>query len=175
MDAWAGPFYAAALLLGAAGGLKAYDPTNTAGALRTLGIGIPRPVVRAGGAVELGIGAWALVTGAMVAAALVAASYLLFSVFVVVALRRHAPIGSCGCFGKVDTPPSRVHLVVNAGAVAVAIAVAVGGPVPLADVIADQPAAGVPFVILTLAAAGCAFLALTALPRLTHVVNLGER
>jgi len=166
MDAWAGPFYAAALLLAAAGALKAFDPTNTVGALRALGVGVPRPVVRGGGAIELIIGMWAVVTGAVVAALLVAASYLLFSVFVLVALRRQVPIGSCGCFGKVDTPPSRVHLVVNGGAVAVALAVAVGGPVPLVDVLADQPAAGVPFVIFTLTAVGGAFLALTALPRL---------
>jgi hypothetical protein len=171
MDAWSGPFFAAALLLAAAGALKVHDPTNTVGALRALGRPVPPLVVRLGGAVELGIGVWAVVAGSAVPALLVAASYVAFTGFVAVALLRRAPIGSCGCFGKVDTPPSAMHVVVNLGAVVAAVAVALGGPVPLADVLADQPAAGVPFVVFTLVAAGGAFLALTALPRLRLVAR----
>jgi hypothetical protein len=171
MDAWAGPFAAATLLLAAAGAAKAHDPATTVGALRAAGRPVPPGVVRAGGAVELGIALWALVTGALLPALLVAASYLAFTGFVVVALRRRTPIGSCGCFGKVDTPPSVVHVVVNLGAAAAAVAVALGGPLPIADVLADQPAFGIPFAALTLTATACAFLALTALPQLQQAVR----
>jgi hypothetical protein len=138
MDAWSGPFSAAALLLAGAGAMKAWDPVNTVGALRARGITVPPLAVRAGGVVELVIGIAAIVTGAAVPALLVAASYLAFTVFVAVALHRHLPIGSCGCFGKIETPPSAVHLVVNVAAAAVAVIVALGDPIPLADVLADQ-------------------------------------
>src|SRR4051794_33916874 len=127
MGAWAGPFLVAALLLTAAGALKAWDPTNTVGALRKAGLPAAPGLVRAGGVVEVVIGVTAVVTGAPAAAALVALSYALFTAFVVYALVRHLPIGSCGCFGKVDTPPSAVHIVLNLGAIVVATAVAVRG------------------------------------------------
>ena len=58
--------------------------------------------------------------GGPVFAALVAVSYLAFAGFVVVALRSGAPISSCGCFGKVDTPPSLVHVVIDLVLAAVA-------------------------------------------------------
>jgi hypothetical protein len=171
MDAWSGPFYAAALLLAGAGAAKVWDPVNTVGALRTMGITVRPLAVRVGGAIEVVVGLAAIVTGAMLPALLVAASYLVFTAFVAVALHRDLPIGSCGCFGKVDTPPSPIHLVVNLAAAAVAVIVALGDPIPLADVLGDQPAAGIPFVVLTVVAAGSAFLALTALPRLQQAVR----
>jgi hypothetical protein len=174
MDAWAGPFYAVALLLGAAGALKAVDPVDTVGALRALGIRVPPPAVRLGGAVEVVVALWAIATGALVPALLVAVSYLAFSAFVVVALRRGTPIGSCGCFGKVDTPPSGWHLVVNGGAVVAALGVALTGPTPVAAVLADQPGAGLPFVAFTLIAAFLAFLLVTALPRLQQAARLAR-
>ena len=54
-------------------------------------------------------------------AALVAVSYLAFAGFVIVALRSGAPISSCGCFGKVDTPPSVVHVVLDVAFAGVAV------------------------------------------------------
>ena len=83
-------------------------------------------LVRVGGAVEVVIAIVAALTGAAVWAGLVA----------VVVPRVHrvrgrgaraaaSPIGSCGCFGRVDTPPSLVHVVVNLGAAACAVGVAV--------------------------------------------------
>ncbi len=41
------------------------------------------------------------------------AVYSAFAVFVIVALRRGLSIQSCGCFGRVDTPPSVAHIAVN--------------------------------------------------------------
>lgn len=166
MGAWAGPFLVAALLLTVAGALKAYEPATTAGALRRAGLGVPSGVVRAGGGVEVVVGIAAIVTGGPVAAGLVAFSYLLFTAFVVVALVRHIPIGSCGCFGRIDTPPSLVHVVLNVGAIVTAIAVALGPGGGLGDVLADQELLGVPFLLLVATATYLAFLALTALPQL---------
>ena len=133
----------------------------------------------AGGAAEVVIGVGALVLGGPVFAALVALSYLGSPVFVALALRSGSPISSCGCFGKVDTPPSLVHLVVDLLAAGCAITVAVAGDtVALPDVLADQPAAGVPFVILAVTGIYLVFLSFTSLPKTlaaAHVVPGGPR
>ena len=166
MGAWAGPFLIAALLLAAAGAAKVMDPTTTVGALRKLGLPTPAAAVRVGGAVEVVLAVGAVLTGAPVLAALVAVSYLLFTAFVLVALGRGLPIGSCGCFGKVDTPPSVLHVVVDLAAVAAAIGVALGDGTGIADVLADQPLAGVPFLLLVAVGGYAAFTALTVVPQL---------
>jgi Methylamine utilisation protein MauE len=162
----AGPFAIFSALLAVGGALKAVDPGDTAHALGALGLPHARLLVRAGGAAETVVGVGALVVGGPVLAALVAASYLVFAVFVTVALRTGAPISSCGCFGKVDTPPSPVHVVVDVAAAAIALVVALAGdPVALPDVVRDQPLAGVPFVLLVVIGMYAVFLAFTALPK----------
>ena len=93
-------------------------------------------------------------------------SYLLFAAFVLVALGRGLPIGSCGCFGKVDTPPTPLHVVVDLGAVVAALGVALGDGTGLRTVLADQPLAGVPFLVLVLVGTYAAYNALTVVPQL---------
>jgi hypothetical protein len=96
---------------------------------------------------------------------LVAVSYLMFLTFVVAALRSKTPLSSCGCFGRADTPPTLVHVAVNAAAAVVALAVVIA-PVPgLASIIADQPAWGIPFLFLCVVGIYLVFLMLSALPR----------
>jgi hypothetical protein len=172
----AGPFAIAAVLLAAGGALKAARPRDTAQALTAVGVRLPRflPVrvaVRVGGAVEAVIGAAAVLVGGPVLCALVALSYLAFAGFVVVALRSGAPISSCGCFGKVDTPPSVVHVVLDLAFAGVAAAAAFTGDVALPDVLADQPLAGVPFVLLLVIGCSLVFLAFTALPKTMQAVR----
>ena len=113
MSVLAGPFVIASALLALGGAFKAVDPADTAYAFRALGLPHAPLLVRAGGAAEVVIGVGALAVGGPVFAALVALSYLAFAGFVVVALRSGSPISSCGCFGKVDTPPSVVHVVID--------------------------------------------------------------
>ena len=88
--------------------------------------------------------------------ALVAVSYALFAVVVAAALRSGKPISSCGCFGKVDTPPSALHVVLNVVAAGVAAgAVFVGASeINLPDVLADQPLLGIPFLLLVAVGVG---------------------
>jgi hypothetical protein len=165
MTVAAGPFAIAAALLLAGGLLKAVRPTDTANALRTVGLpGSPR-LVRIGAGGEVIVGAAALAFGDPISAALVAASYAAFTVFVLVALRRNAPIASCGCFGKADTPPSTLHVVINLFAVAAASAVAFASPAGLGDVVRSQPLAGVPFLLLVASGVGFSYLTLSSLPR----------
>ncbi len=175
MGAWAGPFAVACLLLVLAGLAKARDPRTTVGALRAMGFRVPAPAVRVASGLEAALGVAALVSGDPWVAALVAFSYVAFSAFVVVALVRGLPIGSCGCFGKVDTPPSIVHLVVNGGAIAAATAVALGDGGGLGRVLADQPANGVPFLAFVLSATYLAYLSVTALAQLGSLRRVDPR
>jgi hypothetical protein len=171
----AGPFTIAAALLAIGGALKAVRPRDTAQALTAVGARMPgvstRTLVRVGGAAEVVIGVGALATGDAVFAAMVAASYALFAGFVVVALRSNAPISSCGCFGKVDTPPSPVHVVVDAAFAVVAVAAAVVGDVALPDVVGDQPLLGIPFVLLVVIGLSLVYLAFTSLPKTMAAVR----
>jgi hypothetical protein len=163
--ALAGPFAVAAALLALGGASKAWQPSDTARALGMLGLPASPLLVRTGGAVELLIGVGALVYGQRAFAALVAVSYAGFAVFVGLALHRGAPISSCGCFGNADTPPSRVHIVVNVAAALVAAGVAADPVGGITDTLADQPFVGLPFLLLVGVGVYLTFLALTLLPR----------
>ena len=166
MGVWSGPFLIAAVLLAAAGVAKAIDPTMTVGALRRFGIHAPSAAVRALGAIEAGLALAAAITGARSLVLAVAISYLLFSAFVVVARARRLPIGSCGCFGRVDTPPSWIHVAVNLACAASAFGVAARDGGGLASTLDAQPLAGVPFLALIAVGTYAAFTALTVVPQL---------
>jgi hypothetical protein len=165
MSVMAGPFAIAAALLAIGGVMKAFRPRDTANALR--GVGLPGwPIlVRVGGVVEVVVGVSALVTGRTVSAVLVALSYLLFLGFVLAALRRDVPVASCGCFGKADTPPSRVHIGINLVALTAAATVAVNPGVGVVDTMRVQPLTGIPYVVLVGLGVSLVFVALSSLPR----------
>jgi hypothetical protein len=164
VDALAGPFYAVCLLLAVAGGFKTVRPAATVGALRAVGLPGSRPLVRVMGAGEVVVGLGAVITGWPVLAGLVAVAYGAFAGFVAAALRRGTPIQSCGCFGSVDLPPTRIHFVVDIAAAAVATAAAATRVDGIAVVLADQPWAGVPFLALVAITIWFLYLVLTALP-----------
>ena len=146
---------APALLLLAAGAAKAADPTRTVGALRALGWPASPALVRAGAGAEALLGAAGLVVGGPVVAVLTAASYVGFAGFVAAALRSGVPVGTCGCFGRLDTPPRPRHVVVDLVLAAAALAsLADGGPALLSD----GPLAAVP---VALVGAGVAYVLLT--------------
>lgn len=161
--ALAGPFLAAAVLLVAAGAAKVRDPRSLVRALRSVGLRVPPWVVRAGAAAEVALGL-AAAGGSRPAAAGVAVSYLLFTGFVLVALRRGGVLASCGCFGRADTPPTRVHASVTGALALVAAAVAVRPVGGLAEVLAGTPA--VPLLAATAALTAVLYLALALLPLL---------
>lgn len=172
MSALAGPLTIAALLIVGAGAAKARTPADTARALHAVGVGVSPRIVRIGAVAEIGIGVGALFVPSPAFVALVAASYAVFAVFVLTALRAGTAISSCGCFGKIDTPPSRVHIVVDGAFACAALAVAVSGvDVTLPTVIADQPMLGIPFLLLVAVGTGLAFLAFTSLPRTFALVR----
>jgi hypothetical protein len=174
VSVFAGPFAIAASLLAIAGVAKAAQPAATAGALAALRLPHRRWMVRAGGLAEALLACAALVTGSVTLAILVAASYVGFAVFVAAALHKGTPLSSCGCFGKIDTPPHPLHIAIDLLAALAAIGVASHGGASIGDVLADQPMAGVPFALLVVIGVAAAGLTMTSLPR-TLTVARGPR
>jgi len=99
----------------------------------------------------------------------VSASYLALSAFVAAALTRNVPLQSCGCFGRQDTPPTVGHLALNVAAAVVAgvVALAPGRRGWPSVHLRAEPVVVTLFVILTASVLAFAYLALTAVPRLT--------
>ena len=132
------PYLAAVALLGLAGVSKLARPNDTARALQLAGIPATRTWVRTGAAGEVAVAAAALAAPGAVTGALVAACYAAFTAFVAVALMRHWPMSSCGCFGKPDTPPTRSHAALNAVATVCALWWAASAPSNLIRTLARQ-------------------------------------
>jgi hypothetical protein len=171
MSPVAGPFFAAVLVLGAAGALKVARPDAARVALRAAGLPSSAWAVRVLGVGELAIALWAVGWGGRGAAAAVAVAYLGFAGFAELVRRRSRGKASCGCFGSSGAPLSRLHVVVDVVVAAVAVA-AVARPVPgFVDAAAETPAAGVPFVGFTLLLAWLLQVVLTALPELQAAVR----
>jgi Methylamine utilisation protein MauE len=166
MSALAGPFFAAALLLAVAGGLKVARPRSAALAMRSAGLPGSVLIGRLLGVVEIGIAVAALVVGGPVTAALVAACYLGFAGFVVRLRRRAGAQADCGCFGAETSPASPVHVVLNLVLAAVSLAAVAWPTDGIVDVLADSPAAGIPFLGFTLLLTWLLLVAFTVVPDL---------
>lgn len=166
-----GPYAMAAALVVLAGAPKVVRPHGAARALASVRLPSGRPLVRVLGAGEVVVGLAALTVGGRIPAVLLAVSYGGFAGFVLLALRRGGTVGSCGCFGRPDTPPTRLHVALNVAAAAVAAPVAVDPGPRVVDALRDQPLAGAPFVALTALATWFAFLALARLPQLARAAR----
>ena len=129
-------------LVALAGAMKLIDPSMTVGAVRAVGLPSSPLLVRVGAAAELGLGVTALVAGGEVAWGLVALSYAVFAVFVAWALRRGTAIGTCGCFGRADTPPHPLHVAIDLALSVLALMVARSLHDAPMQVLADHPGAG---------------------------------
>ena len=163
LEGW---FFLSAALLLVSGGAKLADPAPTSGALRGAGFASGRGLVYLLGAAELAAGGWSLLAGGTGAGWAVAILYAGFGWFVALAIRRRLPIASCGCFGKIDTPPSTVHLILNTAGVVGGIWAAANRSPSLVAVLGDQPLSGLPYLVFLAAGTYAAFLLLTALPPL---------
>ena len=132
-----GAFWVVSLVLLASGVTKLLDPAPLGAALVELGVlpaGEPARGALAGrvlGAVELLVGGAALVVGGRLTAVLVMLSYLVFTVIVAASWRRG--LRSCGCFGASSSPPTALHVALNA----VSTCVALGAVVAPAPAVAD--------------------------------------
>lgn len=154
---------AAALLLVAAGAAKLTTPAE--GFFGLLGDRSRPALVRLLGAAEIVAGGAALGLGGPVAASAVGVLYGSFAVAVLRA--RRAGAATCGCFGRLDAPPSRIHVVGNLAMAAVSL-VAAGAARPPAqqvvEVLRERPGQGVALAVEVVVLAGLALVAFTALP-----------
>jgi len=114
------------LLLIITGVAKIVSPHDVEKALA--GLGLPR--IPYGGAivgvVEVTVGSAAFFSP--MARLIQGVLYLVFAVWVFVALRLDVPLASCGCLGRDDTPPSWAHFALNLIGASVTVTAAVGGP-----------------------------------------------
>ncbi|HUP18274.1 MAG TPA: MauE/DoxX family redox-associated membrane protein [Acidimicrobiia bacterium] len=161
LEGW---FFLSAALLLVSGGAKLADPAPTSGALRVAGLVSGSGVVYTLAVAEIATGAFSLLAGGALAGWVMAVLYGGFGWFVAFALRRHIPISSCGCFGKVDTPPSIVHLFLNAAGLAAGVWAALTQSPSLVSVLGEQPVAGLAYLAFLAAGTYAAYLLLTALP-----------
>jgi hypothetical protein len=159
------PAAVAALLLALAGAGKVVDPTMTVGALRAMKLPAVPWAVRAGSVAEVGLGVLAVTVGGVLVWSAVAVSYLAFGAFVLAALRRGTMIGSCGCFGREETPPHALHVVLDLGLVAIAGLTAVVSPAAPLDAITEAVGTGIALVALTAVALFLVHAAFVELPR----------
>jgi hypothetical protein len=172
-----GPYLVACALLMIAGVMKFFRPDDTARAVaavipgrlrRPLQFRSLRVLIRFGALAEGIIGGVAMVLPRSVPAALVAASYVFFVGVVVYVRSRGGALASCGCFGSLDTPATRLHVVVNLGLAISAVAVAVDAPAggSTFSILAGQPLYGLPFAAAGLLGVWLTFLVLSSLSQL---------
>jgi len=145
MDVLTAAFGVCSVVLAISGVAKLRSPRPTSRLLADLGLPSGASVVRLIGTAELAVGVAALLVGGPVLALVVAVLYGAFAVIVVFA--RRAGSESCGCFGATAAPPSAVHVVVNAISAAVALGAAVAGVDSVLDVVGNQPAMGIPYLV----------------------------
>jgi hypothetical protein len=172
LEGW---FFLSAALLLVSGGAKLADPAPTSGALRIAGLVSGSGVVYTLAVAEIATGAISLLAGGTVAGWAMAVLYGGFGWFVAFALHRRIPISSCGCFGKVDTQPSVVHLFLNGAGLAGGVWAALSHSPSLISVLDDQPVAGLPYLAFVAAGTYAAYLLLTALPVLLRPHLAGSR
>ena len=165
MDAVTALYASAAVLLVIAGAVKVIRPATTAAMIEDLGAFAFGPITGIRltltlGVTEIMLGTAALLSDLAALSTIIGVLYIAFSV----AVRRAMTVGakSCGCFGRVDAPPTWLHVVGNL-TLAVCSFAAVASRSPL-EVMKDQPAAGIGFVVLIGVLAGLELIFFTALP-----------
>lgn len=167
MSPFAGPLFAAALLLVAAGAIKVTRPGTTRIAMRTAGLASTPVAARLVGAGEVAVGLYALSFAGRVGAALVVAAYVAFAGFAERLRRVGRGAAPCGCFGATSAPVGVLHVVVNL-VVAAGAAGAMASPSdPAVHAAAATPLRGAVFAGFTVLLAWLVLVALTTLPELT--------
>jgi hypothetical protein len=158
------PYAAAAVLLLVAGVPKVLDPGPTQRAAEQAGLPSSAAVVRLLGVVEVAVGAAALLLGGPLAAVAVAVAYLGFAAVVARGLVR-GDMDSCGCFNGEDSPPSLLHVVLDLGLAAAAVAVALGPSTSWPRLAAVEPGTTLVTALLVLTVAALVYVVMARLPR----------
>jgi hypothetical protein len=161
---------AAGLLL-VAGVAKLLRPDPTARALSSAGLGGSPLIARVLGTVELIVGGACLLRPSPPFAGAMAVAYLAFAGFLSYLIVARVPEASCGCLGRRQVPPSRLHVLLNLVAVVTATLAALD-PLPgLPALVAKLPLYGVPFLIGGGALGYAAYLTVALLPEVFRTLR----
>jgi len=152
-------YASAAILLVMAGAAKLSRPAADSTGL--LGFRARAGMVRLIGALEAAAGATALLVGGAATWA-VGVLYALFALVVLRAVLVGAR--SCGCFGRLDAPPSLIHVVGNSALAAVSFAAAGESSPTFVQAIGDSPAVGAALAAVVALVAGLLLVSFTSLP-----------
>lgn len=172
-----GLYLVACTILVIAGTMKFLRPDDTARALvpvtpvllrQFVGFEHVRILIRTGALIEATVGVVALLVPGPVPAALIAGSYCAFAAVVMLVRSKGGAIASCGCFGKPDTPATRLHVVVNLALAFSGVAVAFNAPIDrsIIGAFAGQPLGGIPLVLVSALCVWLTYLVLSSLPKL---------
>jgi hypothetical protein len=165
LPALTGPVLAAAGLLALAAPGKLLRPASTANALGQLGLPRSWVLVRLLGVAELALAVVVWFAPSRPVLGLLAAAYVAFAGFVAVALRRGTALSSCGCFGRPDTPPTRVHLAIVSAAALAALAACLTGAASVGEVVSAGAGSALPLLAAVGLSVWLAWVALAVLPR----------
>jgi hypothetical protein len=160
----AAPFAAVAGLLAVAGAIKLLAPARQQAGAPAAGAPLGATGTRVAGALELGLGAVALVAPDRLVAALVAAAFAAFAAYslrLVVA----GDASDCGCFGVEGSGVGVGHVLLDLACAGVAAAAALEPPRAIASLVADAPLSGLALAAGVAAAVYAIYLAYTTLPR----------
>jgi Methylamine utilisation protein MauE len=152
-----------AAVLVVAGVAKLRSPAAAGEALRAAGLPSGSVPARVVGAAEAAAGAAVLAAPSRPALVLAAALYAALAWFAMRLLRPAAEAASCGCFGA-DAPPSRVHVLFDAGAALLLAAAALAPPPGIPALAGRAPLAGAGLVVACATAAYAVTLVLAHLP-----------
>jgi uncharacterized membrane protein YphA (DoxX/SURF4 family) len=155
-------------LLVAAGGSKIARPEPTARALSAAGLPGRSPMARAVGIVEVAVGLSALTEPSVATESALAATYLVFAVFLAFLLLARPGTGSCGCAGGKDVPPSLLHVGLNVAAAGAATGAAFALPPGLGSLSVSLGWAVVPFAAGMVAAGLLVTALVTDMPAAVH-------
>ncbi len=175
MVSLAGPVAVAALVLAVGGVYKLRDPGPTASMFATLGLPASPVLVRFVGAVEIAAGATAFLVGGPVATGTVAVLFTAFTLITLRLVRLGDAAASCGCFGRLSSRPSLVHVGVDAVAAGVAAVGAVTGTPGFVELQPDLPGAGLAQLLLVAVGTWLVVVTLTVLPDTLAAARRGPR
>jgi hypothetical protein len=171
----AGPLAVAALVLAAGGLFKLGDPAPTRAMFVSLGVSSRRVagvLAAVSAIVELAVGLVAFVFGGWLPAAATAVAFLAFAL-IAWRMTRLPSVTSCGCFGRLSSEPTLLHVAMNLAVAAGALTAMVGDAPGFLDVRRQIPAGGLVFGALALVGAWLVVVAMTILPETLAAARRG--
>ncbi len=143
------PFFTAALVLAWSGTAKLRRPGQLVRALGVAGLPVGPAGVRLLASAELGLGTLGLLRPTAAVAVAVGLAYLGFAGFLSFLLVAKPAIGTCGCAGDREVPPSWLHVALDVVAAGSAFGFGVinRGPEGIVGMVAPLPLHGVTFLV----------------------------